>query len=157
MFTDNQKTQQMGAALEFLQHYHEKGKGFLDKIVTGDETWVQYENVEMKEQSKQWKHSESLGRLVKFKRTFCNKKLMATVFWDQTGVLLTEFNERGTTITSSSYCDTLQQLRRAIQNKRRGMLSSGIVCLHDNACPCTAAQTQDLLQKFKWEVFKHPP
>ena len=82
---------------------------------------------------------------------------MATVFWDRTGILLTEFNERGTTVTSASYCDTLQRLRRAIQNKRRGMLSSGIVFLHDNARPHTAAQTQDLLRKFKWEVFKHPP
>ena len=57
----------MGASLECLQRYHEKGQGFLDKIVTEYETWVQYENVETKEQSKQWKHSESPGRPVKFK------------------------------------------------------------------------------------------
>ena len=37
------------------------------------------------------------------------------------------------------------------------MLSSGIVLLHDNARPHTAAQTAQLLQQFRWEVFDHPP
>lgn len=37
------------------------------------------------------------------------------------------------------------------------MLSNGIVLLHDNARPYTAARTTALLQKFKWEVFDHPP
>jgi len=51
----------------------------------------------------------------------------------------------------------VRKLRRAIQNKRRGMLSSGIVLLHDNARPHTATQTAQLLQQFRWEVFDHPP
>ena len=66
MLTHNYKTQLQGAALEFLQRYQKKGQGFLDKTVMGDETWVQYEDVETKEQSKQWKHSEYPGRRVKF-------------------------------------------------------------------------------------------
>ena len=37
------------------------------------------------------------------------------------------------------------------------MLSSGIVLLHDNARPHTAARTAQLLQQFLWEVFAHPP
>lgn len=83
--TRNHKTQKMGAALYFLHHYHNKGQDLLNKIVIGDETWVQYQNVEMKDESKQWKHSESSGRPVKFKQMFFNKKLMATLFWDQRG------------------------------------------------------------------------
>ncbi|GBO38699.1 Histone-lysine N-methyltransferase SETMAR [Araneus ventricosus] len=148
----------MGAALTFLQRYHNDGDEFLDKIVTGDETWVHYETEETKEQSKQWMHSHSPSRKpVKFKRTFSTKKCMATVFWDRKGVLLVEFMPRGTTITAASYSKTLQRLRRAIQNKRRGMLASGIVLLHDNARPHTAVATTILLQRFGWEVFDHPP
>ncbi|GBN32314.1 hypothetical protein AVEN_259622-1 [Araneus ventricosus] len=120
----------MGAALTFLQRYHHDGDEFLDKLVTGDETWVHYETEETKEQSKQWMHSHSPSRKpVKFKRTFFTKKCMATVFWDRKGVLLVEFMPRGTTITATSYSKTLQRLRRAIQNKRRGMLSSGIMTM----------------------------
>jgi hypothetical protein len=48
-----------------------------------------------------------------------------------------------------------QKIRRAIQNKRRGMLSAGIVFLHDNARPHTARWTASLLQEFIWEVFNH--
>ena len=64
--------------------------------------------------------------------------MMATVLWDRKGVLLIEFMEPGTTITSGTYCETLKKLRRAIENKRRGMLTSGVVLLHDNARPHTA-------------------
>lgn len=157
MLSDHHKTQRMGAALTFLQRYHDEGEDFLSKIVTGDETWVLYETEETKEQSKQWMHSSSPSKPKKFKRTFSNRKCMATVFWDRKGVLLVEFMERGTTITAASYGVTLQNLRRAIQNKRRGMLSSGFVLLHDNARPHTANATKNLLQRFGWEVFDHPP
>jgi transposase len=45
----------------------------------------------------------------------------------------------------------------AIQYKRRGMLTSGVVLLHDNARPHTAARTRALLEHFNWELFDHPP
>ncbi|KAJ4429612.1 hypothetical protein ANN_21798 [Periplaneta americana] len=82
---------------------------------------------------------------------------MATVFWDRKGVLLLDFMPKGTTINADRYCETLRKLRRAIQNKRRGMLSRGVVLLHDNARPYTAASTRELLDQFCWEVFDHPP
>ncbi|KFM68784.1 Histone-lysine N-methyltransferase SETMAR, partial [Stegodyphus mimosarum] len=61
---------------------------------------------------------------------------MATGFWDQKSVLLVEFMQPGTTINADSYCETLRRLRRAIQNKRRGLLTSGIVLIHDNDSYC---------------------
>jgi len=36
------------------------------------------------------------------------------------------------------YCEKVKKLRRAIQNKRRGMLSATILLLHDNARPHSA-------------------
>jgi hypothetical protein len=44
----------------------------------------------------------------------------------------------------------------AIQNKKHGMLKSGVVPVHDNACPHTAACTRALLEHFSWELFDHP-
>jgi transposase len=81
---------------------------------------------------------------------------MATVFWDRKGVLMVGFMQKGTTITSEASCATLRKLRRAIQNKRHEMLTYGIVLLHDNACPHTAARTRALLEHFNWELFDHP-
>ena len=37
--------------------------------------------------------------------------------------------------------ETLNKLRRSIQIKRRGMLTEGVVLLHDKARPHTAART----------------
>jgi histone-lysine N-methyltransferase SETMAR len=37
------------------------------------------------------------------------------------------------------------------------MLTFGVVLLHDNARPHTAARTRPLLDHFNWELFDHPP
>ena len=37
------------------------------------------------------------------------------------------------------------------------MLSRGVVMIHDNARPHTAAATQNLITTFGWEQFDHPP
>jgi hypothetical protein len=53
---------------------------------------------------------------------------MCTVFfWDSKRVLLVEFLPQGSTINAGVYCDTLKKLRCAIQNKRHGMLSRGVL------------------------------
>ncbi|GFX95846.1 transposable element Tc1 transposase [Trichonephila clavipes] len=86
-----------------------------------------------------------------------NKRIMATVFLDQRGVLLVDFMTQGTTINSGAYCATLRKLRRALQNKRRGMQSKGVLLLHDNAKPHTSRTTRNLIESFGLEVLDHAP
>ena len=82
---------------------------------------------------------------------------MASVFWDHQGVLLVDFMPHNTTINADAHCATLR-LCKAIQNRRRGKLSRGIVLIHDNARPHTARLTQTLLHnEFHWDTFEHPP
>ncbi|KAJ4439236.1 hypothetical protein ANN_07356 [Periplaneta americana] len=149
--TPEHKMQRLGAALTFLQQYHDDGDEFLDRIVTGDETWISHFTPETKQQSMHWQHSRSPVR-TKSKQTLSVRKVICTVFWDRKGILLIDFLPRGETVNTDRYCETLRKLRRAIQNKRRGMLTAGIVLLHDNA-RCTAA----VLTEFGWELFHHPP
>jgi hypothetical protein len=42
------------------------------------------------------------------KRCLPARKLMATVFWAREGVLMVEFMQQATTITSEVYCETLK-------------------------------------------------
>jgi hypothetical protein len=63
----------------------------------------------------------------------------------------------GATINAQRYCDTLQNIRRAIKNKRPGKLSRGVLMLHDNARPHPAQATRDTLRHFGWGVLDHPP
>ena len=156
MPTEEHKKQRVACALKFLMLYNKERDSVLSHIVTGDETWVSRIIPESKQQSLHWKHT-GWPKRKKFKQTFSTRKIMCTVFWDRQGVLLVEFLPQGTTINSAVYCETLKKLRRAIQNKSRGMLSSTILMLHDNARPHSAAQTQDFITSFKWEQMDHPP
>jgi hypothetical protein len=68
---------------------------------------------------------------------------------------MAELMQQGTTITSEVYSRKLKkkkQLYRAIQNKRRRMLTSGAVLLHDSEHPHTAACTRAPLEHFNWEL-----
>jgi Transposase. len=82
---------------------------------------------------------------------------MCAMFLGRKGVLLVDFLPHGNIINSLAYCETLKKLRCAIQNKRRGMLSNGIVLLHDNIHSHAANGTQDLITSFGWEQFDHLP
>jgi histone-lysine N-methyltransferase SETMAR len=157
MLTDLHKGQRMGVALTFLDAYHTHGDSLLDRIVTGDETWVKHVNCETKLQSMEWGHTNSPKKPNKILQTLSARKIMATVFWDRQGMLLIDFLERGVTNNSDRYCKTLRKLRRAVQNKRRGKLSSKILFYHHNARPHTANRTAELTVSFKWEIFSHPP
>ena len=48
-------------------------------------------------------------------------------------------------------------LEHGIKSKRPGMLSDGIILLHDNACPHTANMMRDKLQRFGCETLQQPP
>jgi hypothetical protein len=113
----------------------------------GGDTRVSFVDVETKEQSKQLMHTHS-PKLNK--RCLSARKLMATVFWDSKGVLMVEFMQQGSTITPEVYSKNTKkkELHRAIQNKRREMLTSIRVYLHNNARPHTAARTRALLEHF---------
>jgi hypothetical protein len=90
----------------------------------------------------------------KFRQTIL---IMCTVFWDRESVLLVEFLPQGSTVDAGVYCDTLEKLRSVIQNKRHSLLSWGVVMLHDNARPHTAAAMEDLIMTFGCEQFDYPP
>jgi len=90
----------MAASLTFLEAYEKDGDSILDRVVTGDETWVKHATCETKNQSMEWGHTSSPKRPRKYLQTLSARKIMATVFWDMEGVLLVDFLERGSTINS---------------------------------------------------------
>jgi glycine cleavage system protein P-like pyridoxal-binding family len=82
---------------------------------------------------------------------------MVTVSWNRKGVLMVEFTQKRTKITLEVYCEIYKKLHRAGNSEqRRGMLTSFLVFLYDNALPHKVARTQALLEHFNWELFDHP-
>ena len=82
---------------------------------------------------------------------------MASVLWERKDILLFDFMPPGSTIKTTAYGDILTRLRRAIQNKKSGMLSRGLCLLHDNERPHSTVVTTALLEKIKCDILDHPP
>jgi hypothetical protein len=77
-------------------------------------------------------------------------KVTATVFWDVYGVLYVDFTPPGSTINAAAHQETLKKLKKAVQQKRPGLLIKGGVLLHDNAQHHSAATTVTLLNSWNW-------
>lgn len=79
---------------------------------------------------------------------------MVNMFWDAKGV---EFMECGLIVTSNVYCELLNKLRRAIQNKCCDLLMAGFLFLHNNACHHTVRQTKICYFNLNGTFFYHAP
>ncbi|GFS00700.1 histone-lysine n-methyltransferase setmar-like protein [Elysia marginata] len=62
MLTDEMKMQRKTTCAEVLKYYKEEGEVLIQRIVTGDESWVHHCDSESKRQSVQYRHKSSLLR-----------------------------------------------------------------------------------------------
>ncbi len=130
---------------------------FLDRIVSGDETWISLYNQETKFESCQWtekggQHPQNSVR-----------KTMMTLFHDAYEVLLVEFLPRGETVDTEYYCTILNRLKDRICRKRPGLWErdeegNHIFWLHqDNATPHTLTITFAFFGENGINLVPHPP
>lgn len=152
--TDENKQRRLECCEQLLQRYRDEGDDFLLNIVTGDESWVHHYDPEEKRQSAEYRHPSS-PQAKKFKTQASAKKILLTVFWDAHRVYVTDFLERGATVNSSQYIQTLKHLRRRVC-RVRGSLEP-IILQHDNARPHTSRATAEALRNLKFEPIPHPP
>ena len=66
-----------------------------------------------------------------------------------------ELLKNGDTFNSEIYCQQLERLNMAIEEKRCKDRKARF--LHDNAPPHTAKTTIEKLNSFKWDILPHPP
>jgi hypothetical protein len=79
------------------------------QLVTMDETWLYHYDPETKQQSMEWWHSGS-----PHPKKFCVQKssgeVLASIFWDQDGILLIDYLPKGQTINMEYYSSLLVQM-----------------------------------------------
>jgi histone-lysine N-methyltransferase SETMAR len=127
---------------------------FLKRIVTGDEKWVLYVNVERKNQ---WL-TPGQKPIPTPKAGLHPKKVLLCVWWDIEGIIHFELLDMNETITANIYCQQLDRLKAAIKEKRPSLANRKGVILHqDNARPHTAIATRQKIKEFGWELLPHPP
>lgn len=79
------------------------------------------------------------------------------VFWDVQRVIYKEYLLKGHRTNADIYAEMLFNLQKAIKVKKPGLLSHGVIVLHDNARLHTATILTVFLKDFKWEVLGYPP
>lgn len=131
-------------------------EGFLQRLVTGDETWIHHYDPESKQESMEWRHSGSPPP-VKFRSQPSAGKLMASLFWDCEGILLIDYLPPKTTLTGEYYANLMFKLRNKIKEKRRGKLSHGILLLDDNCAVHRSKVSKAAANECGFAHLDHPP
>ncbi len=134
---------------------------FLDKLVTGDESWLHRYDPDCKKTSSHWLPKGERKRPQKALCARTVQKCMMVAFFDCRGLIHLDFGNR--TINAVRYGAVLDRLKDSIRHKRPGLWQPNPVhphltnvCFHhDNARPHTANATAVKLADYQW--VPHPP
>lgn len=108
VLNDDMKEQRVLACQELLEQC-KNDPGLLDRVVTGDETWIFEYDPESKRQSSEW-HTQESPRPKKARMSKSRVEAMLIVFFDKKGVVHSEFVPQGQTVNSQFYCEVLKRL-----------------------------------------------
>ena len=104
----------------------------------------------------EWRHSDS-PRPKKIRVQKSAGKFLASLFWDQDGILLIDYLPKGRTINAEYYLSLLVQLKHILKEKRLEKVTKGVLFLHDNAPAHRALATQKKLGYLGFQFLDHPP
>jgi len=83
-------------------------------------------------------------------------KNFTSIFWNQEGILLTDYLPKGQTINAEYYSSLLLQLKVIFKEKRHGKVTKGVLFFHDNAPAHWALATQEKLVYLGFQYLDHP-
>ena len=91
----------------------------MERVVTGDESWVHHFDPESKVPSMEYRHKTSPSPR-KFEVIASARKILLTIFWGMKGVFYMEFLKQGHTVNSGKYKTTLRTPKARIRRVRSG-------------------------------------
>ncbi|CAF3250088.1 unnamed protein product [Rotaria socialis] len=124
LLTPLQRANRMDCGQELLEESEADSSNFFGRVVTDDECWVYHYDPLTQMEAKVWKKPDE-QRPTRPRRQRSAGKLMMIIFWDKYGILLIDYLPHGTTVNGSYYASTIERLRSAILEKRRGKVSRG--------------------------------
>jgi histone-lysine N-methyltransferase SETMAR len=171
--TEEQKEARLRVFSSHLQR--QKKKPFLHNIVTGDETWLRFENPKL---ASHWVPHGSLPNKPTPKGSLHPKKVMLCSWWDDEGMIHYEILHNGhcywwdeegehtwemphkpgkkPALNGEVYKAQMERLYKAISRKRPNKRRS-IILQHDNATPHKTLEVVDqIVSKNRWEILEHP-
>jgi histone-lysine N-methyltransferase SETMAR len=104
----------------------------------------------------EWRHSGS-PRPKNFRALKSAGKVLASIFWDQEGILLIDYLPKGQTMNPECYLSPLVQLKDILKEKCHGKITNGVFFLHDNVPPHRAHATQKKMAHLGFPFLDYPP
>jgi len=83
-------------------------------------------------------------------------RVLASIFWDQEGILHIDYFPKGQTIDAEYYASLLVQLKDILKEEPPGKFTKGVLFLHDNAPAHRALATQKKLAYLGFQCLDHP-
>lgn len=152
--SQDQKDLRKERSLDFLESI-ENDPHFLERVITGDESWVFEYDPETKRQSMEW-HTSSSPRPKKARMSKSKIKCMLICFFDSHGIVHKEFVPQGQTVNQHFYREVLERLRKRVLRVRPNIKANWVLH-HDNA-PChTAISVMEFLASKNIPVAPQPP
>jgi len=121
-----------------------------------DKTRLYNYDPETKQKSMEWRHTGSPCPR-KFRVQKSVAKFLASIFWDQDGILLIDYLPKGQTINAEYYSSLLVQLKDILKEKHRGKFTKEVLFLHDKDPAHRALATQKKLAYLGFQFLDHPP
>ncbi|KAL4085370.1 hypothetical protein QTP88_027229 [Uroleucon formosanum] len=135
ILSQDQKDNRRDRCLDFLEQI-ENYPSFLERVITGDESWIFEYDPETMRQSQEW-HTSASPRQKKGRMSKSKIKSMLICFFDSQGIVHKEFVPQGQTMNQKFYKEVLEKLRKRVICVRPKIKNTWVL-YHDNA-PCHAA------------------
>ena len=152
----DQKQRRMDTAQQLLNDVNDDPE-LLERVISGDESWVYGYDIETKAQSSQCKRPEE-PRPKKARQVRSNVKVLLTVFFDCKGVVHHEFLPKDRTVNKEYYLEGMKRLREGIRMRRPELWKNKSWILHhDNAPAHSSLLVRNFLAKHKTVIMPQPP
>jgi histone-lysine N-methyltransferase SETMAR len=156
LLSPDQMQKRVETSEAFVKLVQEKGRGILSRIVTMDESAVSMHTPETKRQSMQWLKKGAPGP-VKAKVSATRAKQMVLAFFDDQGMVYTNYVPRGVSVNAAYIVDALRRFLKALRKKRPELVAGEWFLHWDNAPVHTAEVVQTFLAKNSIQLIPHPP
>lgn len=148
-----EKQRRIDVCKEMISDY----EPMLQRIITGDETWIYAYDPETADQSSEYR-AKGEAKPKQSRQSRSKIKVMLTVFFDYRGVVHNEFLPTGQTVNKEYYLGVMRRLREAIRKKRPDLWRDNSWFLHhDNAPSHTALIIRDHFAKTATHIVPQPP
>jgi len=84
-------------------------------------------------------------------------KVLASIFWNEDGILLIDYLSKGQNINAEYYSSLLVQLKDILKEKRLWKFTKGVLFLHGKAPAHLAFETQKKLAYLGFQCLDYPP